>query len=1440
MNKTMHGIAIAALAIALMLALAMCENSSSPSTSKPTVISSVAVSIRAPANNGIPDTEAHPSGIGYTSSTVSWSPPDSPFIGGETYTASVTLTASRGYTFNGLSSAFVNGQPAIVSTNSGSAVALIYTFPQTPLRTVISMEITSQPTKLIYTHGDLLNLAGLTVKLTYDNDTTEDVPAVGFGAKSITANPANGVTLDNALHDGKPVTITCGDLITLFTDNLTVSPRPVPNAQIHVTAPVKGATPATTATGTGDFTVSAVSWSPNHNPFLGETAYAVTVTLTASSGHTFNNQFSATINGESTTVSNNSGGSSVTLTHSFAPTLAKTVTGMAITAQPTNLIYTHGETLSLAGLTVRLTYDDSSTEDVQGTSLGDKNITANPSHTDQLNRTEHNGKPVTITFGSQTRQTNNLTVNAKNISSLTVAPIPEIMYTGSEIRPGVTVSDGTAVLALNTDYTVGYTSNTNAGTATVTITGMNNYTGSTTRTFTITPKTTDLTVDAIQPVTYTGSAHTPAVTVRDGTAILTLNTDYTVAYTGNTNAGTATVTVTGRGNYAAGSTGSTSFIINKAPGAAVGAPTLNGTTSDSITINAVNATGQIVEYGISTQNSAATVTEWQTGLTFTPPSAGTYYIFARATENANYSAGPPSAGLEVELPIYVDTAADWIAARNLISGGGNNKAYTIIVRADVQVYIGPNDANTNTFGTASGITVTLRGSGNEKVVSPGGGSFGPILTVDNGVTLVLGNSITLNEVPSPSSGNSISRNDNPLVRVNSGGTLIMNTGAKVISRSNDSSKRLCGGVYVGDGGSFTMNDGGISGSIASYGFTTKTGSGVYVDNGGSFTMGGGIISDNIATNNDGRGGGVYVGGSFTMSGGIISGNKAGEIRGDGGGVYVAESGRFTMSGEAAISDNRASVPNRDGGSTSVSTGTGGGVYVVGVFTMTGGTISGNATGNALDYNAEGGGVFVHWDGNFAMSGGTITGNGAFSYNSASSYSPRYSNGGGVHVRGNFTMSGGTITGNGASSFARNYDARAQGGGVYVGGSFTMSGGTITGNSADYGGFTGSLSPSCYALGGGVYVAEGASFTMSNNAAISGNTAESARASGGGVYVYSSQSSSGMFTMLGGTVNGNTSVTAMSEFGRSSSYAGGVYNGGNFTMNGGVISSNTADLGGGVSASYGNDFTINGGSIRNNTASEYGGGVYASGGSSTMTNGEISGNTASSSGGGVYIIGGNNYGASFTMSGGVISGNTSDSGGGVSLDNNSYATFTMSAGKISGNTASSSGGGVYMRSAPYSPTFTMNGGEISGNTADLGGGVYASSGLRMGDGKISGNTANLGGGMYVGGSSMYIATMTGGEISGNTANSGGGVYAYGSFCIVTGTVYGSNAGALSNTLTAGTSLSEGAALNCRPGGNSLIYGTFSGEPFSGDTWNREGFLPAPVNDTIRVVNGVLQP
>lgn len=129
----------------------------------------------------------------------------------------------------------------------------------------------------------------------------------------------------------------------------------------------------------------------------------------------------------------------------------------------------------------------------------------------------------------------------------------ETAYTGSAQSPSVTyVKDRTGkTLTKDTDYTVAYKNNTNVGTATVTITGTGAYyKDSIDKTFKITPLSiTSATVTGISNQEYTGSVITPVPVVKLGDKTLVKDKDYTVSYKNNLNAGTATVTIIGTGNY---------------------------------------------------------------------------------------------------------------------------------------------------------------------------------------------------------------------------------------------------------------------------------------------------------------------------------------------------------------------------------------------------------------------------------------------------------------------------------------------------------------------------------------------------------------------------------------------------------------------------------------------------------------------------------------------------------------------------------------------------------------------------------------------------------------------------------------------------------------------------------------------------------------------------
>ena len=573
-----------------------------------------------------------------------------------------------------------------------------------------------------------------------------------------------------------------------------------------------------------------------------------------------------------------------------------------------------------------------------------------------------------------------------------------------------------------------------------------------------------------------------------------------------------------------------------------------------------------------------------------------------------------------------------------------------------------------------------------------------------------------------------------------------------------------------------------------------------------------------------------VSGSLTLENIILDGNKPpGSTAGGngiGGGIDVISTGALTMNDGSAVQNCYSS--------------NGGGIYSAGMFTMNGGTISGNSAEQLGGGN--GGGIYSA--GTFTMNGGTISGNtsiwkggGVYSTGSGASFSMNDGSisgnsaaglGGGVHNDGaSFTMYGGAISGNTAVN---------GGGGVNsTGGSFTMNGGKIYNNTVNNsygigGGVNSDYPNNIFVMNGGEIfgntaksgggVASGGLFILDGDAKIFGNTAA---AIGGGVL-----SSSATFNMNGGQISDNTAATN----------GGGVYNNASaaFTMTGGEITNNTGEgvfnngfgaavtmTGGKIinnkgSGVYNNGglydysdkttFTMTGGEISGNISTSWGGGVYNCNGKFTFENGEIYGNTATMNGGGV-----NSKGV-FIMTGGQIYGNNaSNFGGGVS----NFGLFTLENGEIYNNSAKGSAGGVYNQSGnSYSIWFNMTGGQIYDNTALNGGGVcndYTSGmvALYMTGGRIYNNTATESGGGVFGGN----ITMTGGEISGNTAAGGGGgvrIYTYATFTMSGDAVISNNTSSQGGgiysdgmlVITGGTISGNTALVNGALGSGGAIY------------------------------------
>lgn len=135
------------------------------------------------------------------------------------------------------------------------------------------------------------------------------------------------------------------------------------------------------------------------------------------------------------------------------------------------------------------------------------------------------------------------------------------MYTGMAIEPVINVTryvNGEIIkLERDKDYTVEYANNievTGSGEkASITVTGIGNYTGQKVIRFEIEKRAVyNCQMDAIADQLWTGSAITPEINIYNGEIKLVENEDYTVEYADNTDAGKASVTITGCGDHYTG------------------------------------------------------------------------------------------------------------------------------------------------------------------------------------------------------------------------------------------------------------------------------------------------------------------------------------------------------------------------------------------------------------------------------------------------------------------------------------------------------------------------------------------------------------------------------------------------------------------------------------------------------------------------------------------------------------------------------------------------------------------------------------------------------------------------------------------------------------------------------------------------------------------------
>ena len=214
-----------------------------------------------------------------------------------------------------------------------------------------------------------------------------------------------------------------------------------------------------------------------------------------------------------------------------------------------------------------------------------------------------------------------------------------MMYNGYERIPTVSING-----LSNSDFVITASNNIQPGVATLMITGINNYSGTIYKNYTIKADlSTYGTVSTIVDQNYTGYQITPYVTVTCGGNLLTVGNDYTVTYANNTNVGRATVIATAAANsYYVGTANGYFNISNTATGMEITGYASSYTyTGNAITPDVIvtmngrmlnRGTDYVVNYSNNTNVGTATMTVTGIG-SFSGTKTINYVIEAKNIEN---------------------------------------------------------------------------------------------------------------------------------------------------------------------------------------------------------------------------------------------------------------------------------------------------------------------------------------------------------------------------------------------------------------------------------------------------------------------------------------------------------------------------------------------------------------------------------------------------------------------------------------------------------------------------------------------------------------------------------------------------------------------------------------------------------------------------------------
>ena len=324
-------------------------------------------------------------------------------------------------------------------------------------KTVSSISVKTNPSKTTYEHGDTINLAGGVLKVTYDDNSIEDISMTDSNVKI--TKPSTG----KADVNNQTITISYKEKTTTL--------------KLNVTDPVKSLAVTTP--------MNKVEY--NHGETFDFTGLALkatkksgaTVNLTPSSSGVTKSETTANVNSANFTKTSAEGTvpirgiQKITFTYEGKTTTQSvavndTISSIALTKQPTKTVYKQGENLDLTGAVVQVTLGSGGKANIN---LPDGSVTVSTYNPSTTGSKQH----LTVKLGTATAS-NTIDVEAYNyISNSTLVKPSKTSYKYGEAldlkggKLNFTWKSGNMTnTSLTTDMVSGYSA-TKLGTQTITV-----------------------------------------------------------------------------------------------------------------------------------------------------------------------------------------------------------------------------------------------------------------------------------------------------------------------------------------------------------------------------------------------------------------------------------------------------------------------------------------------------------------------------------------------------------------------------------------------------------------------------------------------------------------------------------------------------------------------------------------------------------------------------------------------------------------------------------------------------------------------------------------------------------------------------------------------------------------------------------------------------------